>query len=646
MSFWFGVLEGLGLEVVLVGLAGFIAFRVGCALLPDASDALERLAVAGMVALVGWVALLQILGLIGVLWLPVVIAALALLAGASLRFLPSPAPLRRGVSRVPWGVVAAAVPFVVLAVVEVLWSPPGPNSYDSLHYQIGNAAHLLDGGSIRGLPFAQPGENTGTEPGNGSLLLLAVMLPFHNASLVSLPNLLCAGLLIAVSAMLARELGGTAWAGVAGGLVAVTTVCFFETQIRSAYVDAVSLLGLMSAMTFGLRSARTGRRAALLLSGLSLGLAIGAKEAYLPPGVVVAAAVLWAHRARLGPRSALGFIAAAGCLSLSWYVRNWVVAGDPIFPQTVQLGSTVVFAGLRGSAAAFAGHDQSLVAALIGGGAAAAGWPGFAVVNFGASLVALLACPVLAARCRGRVRLVALTACGCAITYALTPFTGSSVGTQLNAEMRFLLPAVALATVTLAAALPGYWCRLGAVAALAANAVFLAVVESRDGFLGLPIPLVAAAGVAGVAAALRWRGALTRAARAPTVRRAAVLALAVLSVLATAHLQPSSAGTPLARALQGAGNPGGPVVVMDVGDVAVLLGPRLDVDVVAAGEGPVGAERPLRSAGQLSRRIEALHPAAVVVGSGLAFNVVPGGWSPPSSWRRLGSEDGAIVYEP
>ena len=214
--------------------------------------------------------------------------------------------------------------------------------------------------------------------------------------------------------------------------------------------------------------------------------------------------------------------------------------------------------------------------------------------------------------------LAVLTACGCAITYALTPFTGSSVGTQLNAEMRFLLPAVALATVTLAAALPGYWCRLGAVAALAANAVFLAVVESRDGFLGLPIPLVAAAGVAGVAAALRWRGALTRAARAPTVRRAAVLALAVLSVLATAHLQPPSAGTPLARALQGAGNPGGPVVVMDVGDVAVLLGPRLDVDVVAAGEGPVGAERP--------RAV----PASSAGGSRLS---IPPRWWSARGWR-------------
>ena len=35
MSFWFGVLEGLVLGAVLVGLVGFTAFRVGCALAPD-----------------------------------------------------------------------------------------------------------------------------------------------------------------------------------------------------------------------------------------------------------------------------------------------------------------------------------------------------------------------------------------------------------------------------------------------------------------------------------------------------------------------------------------------------------------------------------------------------------------------------------
>jgi hypothetical protein len=248
MSFWLPVLEGLVLEAVLLGLAGFTAYRAGCALLPDSAALLERIGFAGLVGITGWVALLQLLGLIGVLWLPVVIACLAALAGVSWRLLPAPATLGHSTSPVAWGWVAVAVPFTVLAVVEVLWAAPGTSSYDSLHYQIVNAAHYLDSGTIRSLPFAQPGDNTGAAPGNGALLLLAVMLPFRNAGLVALPNLLCAGLLIAISALLSRELGRGAWAGAVAGLVLVTTVCFFETQVRSAYDDAVGLLGLMAAM--------------------------------------------------------------------------------------------------------------------------------------------------------------------------------------------------------------------------------------------------------------------------------------------------------------------------------------------------------------------------------------------------------------
>jgi hypothetical protein len=120
----------------------------------------------------------------------------------------------------------------------------------------------------------------------------------------------------------------------------------------------------------------------------------------------------------------------------------------------------------------------------------------------------------------------------------------------------------------------------------------------------------------------------------------------VLAILATAHLQPSTAPTPVTRALDAAGNPNAPVVVMDVGDVAGLLGPHLDGDIVAAGQGPAGAERPIRNSSDLTRSIEALHPAAVVVGSVAEFNVVPSGWTPPATWRLIGYEGGAAVYAP
>jgi len=646
MSFWFSVLEGLVLGAVLMGLAGFTAYRVGCALAPDSADLLERIVFAGLVGVTGWVALLQVLGLIGVLWLPVVAACLAVFAAISLLALPSPAPRRVVASPVPWGLVAVAAPFAVLALVEVLWGPPLSNSYDTVHYHIVNAAHYLDSGTIRSLPFALPGDNTGAAPGNGSLLLLAVMLPFHNSGLVALPNLLCAGLLVAVTALLSRELGRGAWPGLVTGLVILTTVCFFETQVRSAYDDAVGLLGLLAAVLFGLRSARGGERRTVLLAGLSLGLAVGTKGSYILPGVTVAAVVLWAHRARPGRGWALGFLAATLSLCAAWYVRDWIITGDPLFPQTVRIGSRVVFAGLSGSAAAYSGYDQSLAGAVLaGGGSGVARWLGPALLNFGVSLAAPATCFVVI-WLRGRARLVAVAALACAVAYAVTSFTGSSVPSQLTGGLRFLLPAAALGVVALGAALPDRWFRLSAAVTLAVDAILLIDVEWSNNFVSVPLLVVAVAVSVCVLAAIRWRGALRAPARRRPVRGAAALAVAILAVLATAHLQPSTSPTPVQRALDAARNPHAPVVVMDVGDVATILGPQLDVDVVAAGDGPVGAERPIRDPAQLTLRIEALHPAAVVVGNVAEFNVVPATWAPPATWRMLGTEDGAVVYEP
>ena len=646
MSFWFSFLEGLALGAVMLGLAGFTAYRVGCALAPESADFLERIVFAGLVGVTGWVALLQVLGLIGVLWLPVVEACLVALAGISLLALPSPARRRVVASPVPWGLVAIAVPFVVLAVVEVLWGPPLSNSYDTVHYHVVNAAHYLDSGTIRSLPFAEPGDNTGAAPGNGSLLLLAVLLPLHNASLVAFPDLLCAGLLVAVTALLSRELGRGAWPGLVTGLVVVTSVCFFETQVRSGYDDAVALLGLLAAVLFGLRSARTGERLTLMLAGLSLGLAAGTKGSYILPGVAVGVVILGANLARPGRGWKLGFVAATLGLCAAWYLRDWIITGDPLFPQTVRVGSRVVFAGLTGSAAAYSGYDQSLAGSVLaGGGSAVARWLGPALLNFGVSLAAPATCLVVV-WLHGRARLVAVAGLACAAAYAVTPFTGSSVPTQLTGGLRFLLPAAALGVVALGAALPDRWFRLSAVVALAVGAVLLMDVEWSNHFVNVPILLVAIAVTGCVLAAIRWRGALVAVARRPSVRGAAAFAVAILAVLATAHLQPSTSPTPVQRALDAAGNQHAPVVVMDVGDVATILGPQLDVDVVAPGHGPVGAERPIRDPAQLTLRIEALHPAAVVIGNVAEFNVVPMTWAPPATWRVLGMEDGAIVYQP
>jgi hypothetical protein len=643
MSAWLSVLEGLALEALLLSLSLVILTRVGGALLPTSADLIDRIGVCGLLAMVGWVGLLQVLGLLGVLWLPVVIGCLGALAAASALFLPRPTSVREGGVHIPASLLAVALPFTALAIVFTFFAPPLLD--DSIRYHIVNAAHILDSGSIRTLPFSQPGDwGSATYPGNGSLLLLLVMLPFHNASLSGAPNLLCAGLTVVVMGMLLRELGRDWSAGAIAGLVVVTTWAYFGWQMGSAYDDALSLLGVTAGMTFGLRAGRTGELRWLVLAGLSLGLAMGTKDVYLLPAAAVAVAVIWRCRAMADPLRLAAFVLAVAGLSVAWYVRNWVDAGDPLFPAAVRLGPIVLFAGLSYVASASHAVDQSVIGALLGGQGTPPGqWLSIAVAELGIPLAAVVASLPLALFARGPARGVGWLALGCALTFLVTPFTGSSQSGQIVAAIRYLLPAVAFGVAAGAAVLPQRWFPWVAAAALATNGVAVAI---ESGALALTV-LVS---MSGVSLLLIGDGPCRRfvvtAAGSRPVRLSAGLATIGLAVAATAGLQQSQQPSAVQRVLAEAGNPNAPVVVMDVLDVQAVLGPQLDVNVVAAGNGPVGAEMPIRDPAQLTARIRSLHPAAVVVGEEGFFDVIPQGWVPPSSWRVVAREGYGVVYEP
>ncbi len=638
-------LEGTAFQAIVLGLVAFTAYRAGCALLPESADALDRIFVAGMVGIIGWVALLQALGLVGVLWLPVVLVCLVALASLSLRLVRPRLSPRRPWAGEAWSAIAWSAPFAALALVVVLSAAPGLNSYDTLHYQIPNAAHILDGGSIRSLPFALPGEGTGAGPGNGSLLLLSVMLPFHTAALTGLVNLLCAAMIVVVTAELGRALGRSAWAGAIAGLMLISTVAFFVTQMRSALDNSVALLGLLSAMGFGLWFASRGEHRWLFLAGAGLGLAAGAKAAYLLPAAVVGIAVLWTTRGWRCPRALAIFVVAILGLSVAWYLRAWVITGDPLFPEPVQLGPWSVFSGLSAAASATRSYEQTLLDAVLGrGGTSLKVWLGYVFVNFGPVVAAPLLSLVVMARSRGGVRLVAAVAVGCALAYLVTPFSGSTDPNQVNAAVRFLMPACAFGLVALSSVAADRWLRLLGAVTLGTDTALLLIGQVRYGILDPELLAVAGAVTVLVLVAVRWPRQLSTLVRPASVRGGMGVLVAAAAVVAVLHLQAAPDPSPAEQALLTADNERLPVLVMDVGDVAALLGPDLRGNIVAAGTGPAGAEQPIHSIPDLNRRIAALHPALVVIGHLDAFDTIPAGWTPGPGWRNLGTVDGAAVY--
>ena len=645
MTGWGTTLTGLLLETVLVGLAAVVTIRLSSALLPPSTDFLERAAVAGLLGVTGWVALLQVLGLLGMLSLPIVLGCLAGGALAAVHFLPAPAGSNWHASQVPWGLVALAIPFIVLAVLEVASVMPTQYFADSVRYHIPNAAYILNTNSIRSLPFAQPGDGSAASPGNGSLLLLAVMLTFHNDALVGVVDLACAGLLVAFSAMLIRELGRSAWVGAGAGLVVVTCWAFFGTQVGSAYDDGIGLLGLMAAATLGLRHVRTSQSRWLVMAGLSAGLAIGTKADEVLPALAVMAAIVGAGRLWRRPGHVAWFAAAALGLSVVWYVRDWVLAGDPLFPETVRIGSWLLFPGLGGSVSVAEGPDyQSLLGTILhGGGTSAAEWFGSAVASFGLCFVALVVNLPLAMTRRGRARMLFGLGAACTVAYAMSPFTGSVQ--DVFGAMRYLLPGVAFGVLGLAAVLPRRWLPVAAGAALVVNGVEVGLFEIAA---RLPVTTLVVASAASLIllALLQVRGRAAPPGRTRWLRGATLLAGLVALVTVTAHLQPAQGPTAVDHALAASRDLTGRVVVMDVDNVTAILGPDLDVNIVAAGTGPPGAETVISDPDQLTTRIASLRPVAVVVGDSGLVNSIPPGWKPPSTWYRVGREAGAVVYEP
>lgn len=82
------------------------------------------------------------------------------------------------------------------------------------------------------------------------------------------------------------------------------------------------------------------RRADLMLAALMAGFAVGCKPSMVVPAGVAAIAIAWSMGRGSGTRNeALRWIAlAAGAFLITasyWYARNWIVAGNPLFPFRV-----------------------------------------------------------------------------------------------------------------------------------------------------------------------------------------------------------------------------------------------------------------------------------------------------------------------
>ena len=252
------------------------------------------------------------------------------------------APRRRRRGRITVSVlIAATVAHVFLHALVAF-----PKDWDSLAYHLPIVDHWIQTGSLLNQRCA-----FWYVPGNNELLTYWWVSGLSGDFLAGLTNLPVVLLLVCVTneALIAARCRGVL------RLAAVTALLSGQLVFRQLLSQENDLaVGTLTAAgtVFGWQFARTGRRGGCVLFALSIGLLAGTKYfalgyAFVVTGLVAGAAY-FSSRWRRAAESLGAAAAASAALSASWYVRNWVLAGTPLYPKGYEfLGMPDLWAQMR-----------------------------------------------------------------------------------------------------------------------------------------------------------------------------------------------------------------------------------------------------------------------------------------------------------
>jgi hypothetical protein len=279
-----------------------------------------------------------------------------------------------------------------------------PIGIDYMNFEMPNLGRWIQSGSVWMSNQFVPLTPTSTYPSGGDLMLLAMLLPWHDDALVRLINVpLYAMVGVAIYA-LARELGARRTASVLAAALVLSIQNVSSPALQDIKPDTFMLATFGAGLLFLVRHHRTGLRSDLVLAGLGLGLAFGSRWYGISSVVVVV--VVWAGAmvlARRPPRALAadgarlcGVILLAGGF---WLIRNWLVTGNPIYPVRVAaLGFHAPLDPVINAWGLTVGHyllrPHAFLHQLLPVYAAGIGIPGW--ILSGGALLALVACVVSA----------------------------------------------------------------------------------------------------------------------------------------------------------------------------------------------------------------------------------------------------------
>ena len=531
-------LAGSAAIVAVVVAIGWGARRLRAALVPGWSGAPARLAET-VLALAAFISVGQLVGAVGAFSRgPMLVALVVVGVGmgvVALRFGVSTGRRRDPVDAKTRNrgdeVVAAAL---AVALVAAQWTThvavalgSGMTHPDTLWYHQPFAARFLQQGSFTGLERLGYSESRYFSF-DSELVHAVATMPFGRDVLSPLVNMGWAALALLAAWCIGRR-HGLGPLCVLGAVVVLGVPTIAGTNPGQASNDVAAAALVLASIALLLEGDLAPRPTAL--AGAAAGLAIGTRLT-----VVVPVAVLSVGVVVLAVRARQRIVAAAWCATLAvfggfWFVRNWVVADNPLPFFDVRLGPLHFPERAEQSGPALVGHlldasewRENYVPGLWD--ALGRAWP--VVLALGLAGAALAA-----ARGRALERLVGGAALAGVVGYVLSPNTA---GLSFSFNVRYLAPTLLIGFVLLPLMLEPVglmrWRRILGIA-LAALVVVGATSPHRERIEAWPTGELLPAVLVGVAvltgAALLARPRARALAAAPVVVGAVVATVAVVS---------------------------------------------------------------------------------------------------------------------
>jgi hypothetical protein len=365
------------LMLIVVGsLIGFAAYRLRRQLLPGWQGAPARLVESiAAIALLIWLG--ELLGTVGLFYDWALVAASLLIAACARALLPAgpvtagreaptsqprvlsqgeggtagspravldpppPAPPAEGASWLPWLVTVG-----VIAVVFAHWGlttkdalDRGIFNFDSLWYHMPFAAGMVQSHSVTGLHYTETVFTNWFYPQNSELLHATGILLLHRDTLSLFLNFGFLGLSFLAAWCIGRPYGRGHLTVVAAAIVLEchTLVVREPGAAKNDLVAAALLLAAVAILVNVWQSKERPVGWPLAAAGLAVGLAVGTKSTAVAIAASLTLAVLV-----LAPRgkrwAAAGWWLIPALLGGGyWYLRNLIVAGNPL-PQATSIG--------------------------------------------------------------------------------------------------------------------------------------------------------------------------------------------------------------------------------------------------------------------------------------------------------------------